>query len=287
MTTNPLYTDADITLAAEAIARVWGYRSLAEIDSVPDVEGPRVKADARAVLDALAAAGRLAAPTPAPTPPYVHHLLDAYLTGQPLNFHTDPVPLDVQRRLEHAVATGQMGTVPAPAGHVLTVTGDGLLAVGDGWMICHPADCTVHTPTGPILVCLVQDLAVEQNPAAKLPPGRYEIEANDLGDRLCIFDRQTPGPTPPPGGGCFCEDPAGRDYGHTSGAGLHCGPAPNVEYAIRVDTPHPRREEKTGDIITTGDTEVKLRARDIWHGWTPVQRTVTAWTPVDPAEREG
>jgi len=47
------------------------------------------------------------------TPTYVHHLLDAYLTGRPLNFHGAPVPLDVQRRLEHAAATGQMGPVPA------------------------------------------------------------------------------------------------------------------------------------------------------------------------------
>lgn len=45
-------------------------------------------------------------------PAYVLHLLDAFLTGQPLNFHSDPVPREVQERLEQAVATGQMGTVP-------------------------------------------------------------------------------------------------------------------------------------------------------------------------------
>ncbi|WP_431976156.1 hypothetical protein [Micromonospora haikouensis] len=260
MTTNPLYTDADVDLVAETIAQAWGYRNLANMDAVPDVrEGLGARADARAVLDALAAAGRLTAPAPAATLPYVHHLLDAYLTGQPLNFHADPVPLDVQRRLEHAVATGQMGTVPAPAAQVMTVTDadvdlahdafarawtahermhpvpdvcthepaedccdraglraalDALAAAGrlapprpvpadeqpadrhgltvdadGGWSVIHPDGCIVSTPTGPALICNVGDLAAEQRPAAQLPAGRYDVEANDLGDLLLIGDR--------------------------------------------------------------------------------------------------
>ncbi|MFI1195501.1 hypothetical protein ACH4T9_19900 [Micromonospora sp. NPDC020750] len=92
------------------------------------------------------------------TPPYVHHLLDAFLTGQPLNFGRDPVPLDVQRRLEHAVATGQMGTVPWPV----------------------PAD---DRPTS----------------------GHVVTIAKPAEDR------------------CYCEDPAGRRHGHAPGAGQVCG----------------------------------------------------------------
>lgn len=58
------YTDADVDLAAEGIAREWGYGGLAEVDSLPDTGGVpecvQARASARAVLDALAAAGRLA-----------------------------------------------------------------------------------------------------------------------------------------------------------------------------------------------------------------------------------
>jgi hypothetical protein len=46
-------------------------------------------------------------------PPYVHDLLDAFLTGEPLNFRHHPVPLDVQARLTAARESGVLGTVPA------------------------------------------------------------------------------------------------------------------------------------------------------------------------------
>lgn len=46
-------------------------------------------------------------------PPYVHDLLDAFLTGEPLNFHHHSVPLDVQARLTAARESGALGTVPA------------------------------------------------------------------------------------------------------------------------------------------------------------------------------
>jgi hypothetical protein len=48
-------------------------------------------------------------------PPYVHDLLDAFLTGGPLNFSTHDVPADVRQRLEQAVACEQLGTVPVAA----------------------------------------------------------------------------------------------------------------------------------------------------------------------------
>lgn len=50
-----------------------------------------------------------------PTPAYVHRLLDAFLSGQPLNFGTEHPPQDVQDRLTAAVQQGQLGTVEVPA----------------------------------------------------------------------------------------------------------------------------------------------------------------------------
>lgn len=49
--------------------------------------------------------------------------------------------------------------------------------------------CIVATPTGPALICNVGDLAAEEQPAARLPAGRYEVDTNDLGDRLLVGDR--------------------------------------------------------------------------------------------------
>lgn len=48
------------------------------------------------------------------TPAYVHHLLDAFLGGTPLDFHGDRPPADVQHRLDEAVAAGRLPAVPAP-----------------------------------------------------------------------------------------------------------------------------------------------------------------------------
>ncbi|SCL32094.1 hypothetical protein GA0070616_4386 [Micromonospora nigra] len=186
---KPPTADAQVRAGADALVRL---RTLApSLSELGEEEQSFWLRDAAAVVEAAGPA--------APTPPYVHHLLDAFLTGQPLNFRRDPVPLDVQRRLEHAVATGQMGTVPAPTPntqhettsethHVLAVANDG------AWEIAHPTTCTVHTPTGPAVICLVHDLAIEQLPAdaSGLRAGRYEIAANDLGDRLSIGDRLDP-----------------------------------------------------------------------------------------------
>lgn len=55
------YTDADVGLAVEAIARSLGHASVAAMDVALDQGSAEiVRAEARAVLDALAAAGRLA-----------------------------------------------------------------------------------------------------------------------------------------------------------------------------------------------------------------------------------
>lgn len=45
------------------------------------------------------------------TLPYVHALLDAFLTGAPLDFGVQFVPQDVQDRLAAAVADGSLGQV--------------------------------------------------------------------------------------------------------------------------------------------------------------------------------
>lgn len=44
--------------------------------------------------------------------PYVLDLLDAFLTGSPLNFHDHPVPAAVQNRLLSASADGKLRAVP-------------------------------------------------------------------------------------------------------------------------------------------------------------------------------
>ena len=137
------YTDADVEIVAGAIAATWG-RTFAEMDAEGPADGLAVRDDARRILDALAAAGRLA-------------------------------PVD---ELAAVTATA------APGRHVLAV------ADSRAWEIEHPAGCTVPTPTGAVVICLVHDLAVEQlRPARMPPPGRYEVWTNDLGDLLCIGDR--------------------------------------------------------------------------------------------------
>lgn len=46
---------------------------------------------------------------PPPAPAYVHALLDAFLTGEPLNFRDELPPPDVRQRLDAAVADGTLG----------------------------------------------------------------------------------------------------------------------------------------------------------------------------------
>lgn len=49
----------------------------------------------------------------------------------------------------------------------------------------------------------------------------------------------------------------------------------NYEYGLRVDTPHPRRKEKVGDVISLRPDCSEDEARKavlLWHGWTLVRR---------------
>lgn len=48
----------------------------------------------------------------APTPPYVHNLLTAFLDRAPLDFGANVVPADVRARLRAAYQDGTLGGVP-------------------------------------------------------------------------------------------------------------------------------------------------------------------------------
>lgn len=64
------------------------------------------------------------------------------------------------------------------------------------------------------------------------------------------------------------------------GALRHPDDAALEEFAVRVDVPHPRRDgEKEGQILTHFGDEKSRRCREMWHGWTPMRRTVTPWEP--------
>jgi len=118
--------------------------------------------------------------------------------------------------------TCELTTADAPRtlddGHIVTVDD------GGAWHLDHPDGCWVPTPAGRSLICLVHDLCVEQLGTAQLGVGRYQVGANDLGDRLLIGDRipdaDTATTVP-----CRCEDPAGRDYPHQPGTGRYCSQA--------------------------------------------------------------
>lgn len=56
----------------------------------------------------------------------------------------------------------------------------------------------------------------------------------------------------------------------------------SIEWAVRVDNPHPRRSEKAGDVITGLAPETVKCANEVWEGWTPVYRRVTAWREPKP-----
>lgn len=55
-----------------------------------------------------------------------------------------------------------------------------------------------------------------------------------------------------------------------------------VEWAVRVNVPHPKRSEQTGDIITHFGEEKSRHANEVWEGWTPVYRRVTEWREPKP-----
>ncbi|MFE7869739.1 hypothetical protein ACFUYE_05240 [Micromonospora humida] len=228
MTTNPLYTDTDVTLVADAFVAT-ARRNPVSLTTPPwaGVQtrlmlGPNERDIARAVLDALASVGRLAPTGPCPctchrpddcpcgplTPTH-RHGAGRYCTVADQTGHDPADPREAADRLyiaataveanlrrdlnpadlpaDHVELIQALAAYPAPSAgrHVLVVAADGT------WTVDHPAGCTIHTPTGPAVICVVHDLAVEQLPAG-LPGGRYEIAANDLGDRLLIGDRLDP-----------------------------------------------------------------------------------------------
>lgn len=55
-----------------------------------------------------------------------------------------------------------------------------------------------------------------------------------------------------------------------------------IEWAVRVDVPHPRRAERAGDIITHFGNDKAKHANEVWEGWTPVYRRVTGWREPKP-----
>jgi hypothetical protein len=77
-------------------------------------------------------------------------------------------------------------------------------------------------------------------------------------------------------------------------AGLLLPPGGEVreEWAVRVDEPVSGRSEVRGAIVTHFGEEKSRRCREVWAGWTPLNRTVTTWPdgtvhtgpwrPVDP-----
>lgn len=50
---------------------------------------------------------------PTVTPQWAHRLLDAFLTGEPLNFGGELPPPDIRERLDRAAADGTLGKVRA------------------------------------------------------------------------------------------------------------------------------------------------------------------------------
>lgn len=144
----------------------------------------------------------------------IRDLLAGWYTAWPSTAVTDPHE-PIAWQLESLIAGAESRAVrqtTAPGRHVLNLD-------ADGWSIDHPDQCIRMTPTGPALVCNVEDLAGEQLTGIRGTPGRYEVTANRDGDRLIIWYRLPDQPA----NRCHCEDPGGRLYGHPTGTGLVCG----------------------------------------------------------------
>lgn len=128
MTDTP-YTD-DLISELSEIIRADHWWECDHFDSSGDCAGDR----ARAVLDALAAAGRLA-------------------------------PADDDPR------------------HIIDIR-------PDGWTIKHPLACRPNLFECGVNRAAEQDLGQSDGPP--VPPGRYEVDADEPYDRLQIFDRVNP-----------------------------------------------------------------------------------------------
>lgn len=58
------------------------------------------------------------------------------------------------------------------------------------------------------------------------------------------------------------------------------------EWAVRVDRPHPKRNEKAGDYIRLADEQIARYGPRVWDGWVPVSRVhcISAWQPASPVD---
>jgi hypothetical protein len=192
---------------------------------------------------------------PNTTPAYVHHLLDAFLTGQPLHFRRDPVPLDVQRRLEHAVASGQMGTVPtleeaaAPTGPDRPYTDADVetaaAAIAHAWgyadLTALDAVPDMEGPRARVDARAVLDAlaaAGRINPANGRPDVLRTVVRPRLVDLIGLIDAALTEPS------CRCEDPEGRRWDHPHGTGRYCTPP--------VDDPADEGDPDTAERLAAG-----------------------------------
>lgn len=263
------YTDADVTTVAGAIAASWAY-TLAELS--PE-DSKLIHTNARGILDALAAAGRLAA------------------AGCPCTCHQPGRCPCGPSAPEHHHGAGGYCTVAE--GHVLVV--DAI-----GWVIHHPPGCTVAPRSGgpSFAVCLIGDTAQDELASNALEVGRYEVSAADepdyTGRCLRIGDR-LPDDAPLPAGArtastCRCEDAEGRRWDHPHGTGLVCGEkVPEVPESTwrparpgdtpgelvpehgptqPVDLPPPAHDHSSGVPLFAPDAQLEVHAIDGVETWT-------------------
>lgn len=115
----------------------------------------------------------------------IRDLLAGWYAAWPVTAVTDPHE-PIAWQMESLIAGAESRAArraTQPGRHVLSIDSDG------GWSIDHPDPCVRMTPDGPGLVCNVEDLAREQLTGMRWTPGRYEVKANEIGDRLLILDR--------------------------------------------------------------------------------------------------
>lgn len=204
------YTDADVDQLHNAFAKAWTAHDrvhpvLEQCDTAELSEDCCDRQGLLAVLDALAAAGRLTPGAHRLDQESATDIVERHLVAAADYHGPAAIRRDVARGIVDALTAPHpvpADARPAPA-HVVTFT-------NGTWTLSHPDDCTVTTPTGPALICNVHDLAVEQLPAGWLTGGRYEVAANDLGDRLQILDRLHDDQCTAPvcaACGCWCHTP--------------------------------------------------------------------------------
>ncbi|WP_036391697.1 DUF6085 family protein [Micromonospora chokoriensis] len=164
MTTNPappaVYLDLDAIEARVLAATPGPWR--ASIGTIRGVDGvhEQVVTDSSDGFDVVAMTGRM--------DEHPRSTLDAEFIAR----SRDDVPAMVAeiKRLRAALAEDEPH-------HIIEF-------LPDGWVtLQHPLACR---PT--LAACPVNELVMELD-GSPVPPGRYECEVNDLGDRLLILDR--------------------------------------------------------------------------------------------------